>query len=266
MASAFLLDLGRCIGCQACVIACKTGNELPEGRQYIRLIEQTRGEFPNLEGGFDNHRCYHCADAACVAVCPTGALFKDDGLTRLDRGVCSGCGYCVEACPYEVPRISDGLSSKCDGCAANVASGGAPWCITTCPSRALEYGDREMILAEARRRVDALKVRYPNAQLYGETQAGGLGMLVVLPDDPEKLGLPLEPDRPAVSSAWTGFIQPASLGLTAAATVAAGVMGVISRRNHMAEIKALEEAEREKAIATDTTGQDARTEGEEGAS
>ena len=81
---AFLLDLARCIGCQACAAACKTGNELAQDVQYIHLIEQTRGVFPNLQGGFKNHRCYHCTDAACVAVCPTGALYKQEGMTRLE--------------------------------------------------------------------------------------------------------------------------------------------------------------------------------------
>ena len=164
-----------------------------QGRQYIELIEQTSGTFPNLTGGVQNHRCYHCADATCVAVCPTGALFKEDGLTRLDRDACSGCGYCVQSCPYGVPKISDGRSSKCDACASNVGAGGSPWCVTTCPGKALEYGDRDEILAEANTRVAALKDRYPKAQIYGETQAGGLGLILVLPDDPETLNIPADP-------------------------------------------------------------------------
>ena len=111
---AFLLDLGRCIGCQACVASCKVGNELGEGQQFIELIEKTHGEFPNLTGGWDNHRCFHCDDAACISVCPTGSLFKEDGLTRLDRDTCSGCSYCTEACPYNIPVMYEGKSSKCD--------------------------------------------------------------------------------------------------------------------------------------------------------
>ena len=75
MATAFLLDIGRCIGCQACVVACKAGNELAEGNQFIEITERVRGTFPNLAGSVDNKRCYHCADAACVDVCPTGALY-----------------------------------------------------------------------------------------------------------------------------------------------------------------------------------------------
>ena len=243
MAMAFLLDLGRCIGCEACVVACKTGNELPDGMAYIELIEQIRGTFPDLEGGFDNHRCLHCAHAACVAVCPTGALFKEDGMTRLKRSACSGCEYCVGSCPYGVPKMVDGRSAKCDACASTTKAGGSPWCVTTCPSRALEYGERGEILRTARSRAEALRAHYPNAQVYGETQAGGLGVVVVLPDDPEVLGLPRDPEPPMMAAAWQGFVQPVSIGLIGVTAVGLGVAGVIARRNHMAELKELEAAE-----------------------
>jgi Fe-S-cluster-containing dehydrogenase component len=254
MTAAFLLDLGRCIGCEACVAACKTGNELPPAAQYIELIEHTRGTFPDLTGGFENHRCYHCTDAACVDVCPTGALFKENGLTRLDRDACSGCGYCVESCPYAVPEMVEGRAAKCDGCAATTSAGGEPWCVQTCPSRALEYGERNEIMAEAYRRATSMSSRCSNAQVYGESQAGGLGVVVVLPGDdsgtagsmlapcrqPAAQALPADPQVPLVASFWQKVVQPASLGLTAATAVAAGVMAVIARRNHMQEIRALE--------------------------
>lgn len=244
MENAFLLDMSRCIGCEACVVACKTGNELPLGTQYIRLNEKTSGTFPNLTGGFENHRCYHCADAACVAVCPTGALFREGGLTRLNSGACSGCGYCVQSCPYDVPKMENGRATKCDGCASTIASGGSPWCVQTCPAQALRYDTRERILADAHGRVEAIKGRYPNAQVYGETQAGGLGMILVLPDDPETLDIPRDPPPvPAITNVWKGMIQPASMAATAAAAVGAGVLGIIARRNHMAEMREIEEAE-----------------------
>lgn len=240
MANAFLLDLGRCIGCEACVVACKTGNELPEGLAYIEILERIRGTFPDLSGGFDNHRCLHCEDAACVAVCPTGALFKEDGMTRLDRDACSGCEYCVSSCPYDVPKIYERRSSKCDGCADATKAGGVPWCVTTCPSRALDYGDRDEILRIARSRAESLRSRYPNAQVYGETQAGGLGVILVLPEEPEAMGLPLDPEPPVISTAWQSVVQPVSIAAVGATAVAAGVAGVIARRNHMAELAELE--------------------------
>ena len=238
--SAILLDLGRCIGCQACVASCKVGNELGEDQQYIQLVEKTHGEFPNLTGGFNNHRCYHCADAACVSVCPTGALYKEDGLTRLDRDVCSGCSYCTEACPYEVPVMWEGKSSKCDGCAATTKAGGSPWCVTTCPSNALMYGIRDEIRAEAHKRAEAMRERYPNAQVYGETQAGGLGMLVVTPDDPELLDIPVDPKKPFMADTWQKIVQPGAFGLTVGAAIVAGAAGFIARRRHEQELVILE--------------------------
>ena len=255
MSSAFLLDLARCIGCQACAVACSTGNEVPEGASYITISERVDGTFPDLVGGFDNERCMHCTDAACVNVCPTGALFKEDGLTRLNRDACSGCGYCVQSCPYDIPKIIDGRAAKCDGCRDVVKAGGSPWCVATCPTGALQYGERDEIAAEAHRRVTALKGRYPNAQVYGERQAGGLGLLVVLPDAPAVIGLPTDPKIPVVAEVWQGAVKPVGLGATAATVAAAGLAAVIARRNHMAELRQLEAAE--------TTASESGDEGDE---
>lgn len=76
---AMSIDMERCIGCQACVVACKVGNERPLGSNYIEIHESVRGQLPNLVGSFVHHRCFHCAEAACVAVCPTGTLSKWNG-------------------------------------------------------------------------------------------------------------------------------------------------------------------------------------------
>jgi formate dehydrogenase iron-sulfur subunit len=138
--------------------------------------------------------------------------------------------------------MSDGRSSKCDGCAATVGAGGSPWCVTTCPAKALEFGDRDAILANAKERVVALKGRYPKAQVYGETQAGGLGLILVLPDDPETLDIPSNPpDAPVVVDLWKNVVQPVSMGATVLAAAGAGVLGIIARRNHMAELREVEE-------------------------
>ncbi|MFO8076003.1 MAG: 4Fe-4S dicluster domain-containing protein [Actinomycetota bacterium] len=241
MGSTFLLDLTQCIGCEGCVVACNTGNELPDGVQYIRISERVEGTFPNLSGGFDNHRCYHCSDAACVNVCPTGALFKEDDLTRVDSSLCSGCQYCVRACPYEVPVMANGVATKCDGCRDVTKAGGTPWCVQTCPSDALRFGPRDEIAAEAHRRASLMKDKYPNAQVYGESQTGGLGMLVVAPSDPESLDLPRDPEIPFIATAWQDIVKPGGFAITGFSIVAAGVAGVIARRNHMQEMRRLEE-------------------------
>lgn len=255
MTSAFLLDLGQCIGCQGCVVACNTGNELAEGTDYIRINEQVRGTFPDLSGGFENQRCYHCADAACVEVCPTGALYREDDLTRVNADACSGCEYCVQACPFGIPRMAEGVATKCDGCRDVVRAGGTPWCVTTCPSDALRFDARDEIAAEAHRRAGTLREKYPNAQVYGESQAGGLGLLLVLPDDPQTLGLPLDPRIPVSAEAWQRAVKPLSLGSTALAMVGAGLAAVIARRNHMQELQELGSTE----VAASTADADEET-------
>jgi formate dehydrogenase iron-sulfur subunit len=243
MRSAILLDMTRCMACEACLVACKTGNRLPEGRQYIHFTHTEVGTFPDVEVNVDNHRCFHCGDAACVDVCPTGALYKHDGLTRLDREACSGCSYCVQACPYEVPIMSDGRSSKCDACASAVDAGGTPWCVSTCPGGALEYGDRDDIVTEAGARADAVRAGLPNVEVYGEDQAGGLGLVMVLPEGHEAAGLPADPAvAGTLTTAWKHWIQPVSMAATTAAAVGAGVLGIIARRNHLAELREIEAA------------------------
>lgn len=242
MTQAFLLDLTQCIGCQACEVACNAGNELGEDKRYIRISERVRGTFPDLIGSFDNHRCYHCTDAACVNVCPTGALFQEDGLTRLNASACSGCRYCVQSCPYGVPRMVDGVSTKCDGCRDVTKAGGTPWCVTTCPSDALRFGERSEIAAEAHARATVMRMKYPNAQVYGESQAGGLGVIMVLPDEPEVLGLPADPQIPTSAAVVEEFVTPVNLGVTAAAMVGMGLAAIIARRNHMRELEELETA------------------------
>jgi len=238
---AFSLDLDRCIGCQACTVACKTGNERPLGDNYIKVRDIVSGQMPNLFGTFAHHRCFHCADAACVTVCPTGTLTKAaNGMTAVDLGKCSGCGYCTEACPYKVPTLVDGHVSKCVACVEPVQEGGLPYCVQTCPSQAIKFGERDKLLAEAQARVSALQARYPNAQVYGQSQLGGLGLLTILLDRPEVYDLPENPALPSLLYVWQRIVRPFSLPLAALSVAFTGVAFVIARRQHLHHKAAME--------------------------
>ena len=232
---AFLIDQDRCIGCLACVVACKAGNERPLGSNYIEIRETVRGQLPDLVGSFAHHRCFHCADAACVTVCPTGTLSKWNGLTVVNMDKCSGCGYCTDACPYKVPTLANDRVSKCVACFDLVQEGLAPWCAQTCPSQAIQFGERDKLLAEAKTRVAALKARHVNAQVYGEAQLGGLGLLMILLDKPAVFGLPEVPQVPAPLDVWQRVAQPVSVGISALSVVATGFAFVIARRQHQLE-------------------------------
>lgn len=97
---AMLIDLGKCVGCSACQIACKVENSVGEGHFYSRHETVMAGTFPKVTYKYIPTMCNHCDDAACVAACPVGAQAKVDGLTIHDDETCIGCGACVAACPY----------------------------------------------------------------------------------------------------------------------------------------------------------------------
>ena len=232
---AFSIDLDRCIGCRACVVACCTGNERPPGDAFIAVSEVVRRREDGLWGSFAHRRCFHCGEAACVEVCPTGALSRWKGLTAVAADRCSGCGYCVDACPFHVPAVRDGLVSKCVGCVDQVREGEPPWCERTCPSQAIRFGDRDALLADARSRVRQLSARHPRAQVYGDAQLGGLGLLLVLLDRPDVYGLPERPEKPVLLDAWRSVVKPGSLGLTVAAGLTLGAAFLVARRQRARE-------------------------------
>lgn len=97
---AMVIDLGACVGCSACQIACKIENTVGEGVFYSRHETVMSGSFPNVEYTYIPTMCNHCAQAACVGACPVGAMYKEDGLTIHDDETCIGCGACAAACPY----------------------------------------------------------------------------------------------------------------------------------------------------------------------
>jgi len=232
---AFSIDLDRCIGCRACVAACAAGNELAPGTTFVAVSDVVRRRGEGLWGSFAHHRCFHCGEAACVEVCPTGALSKWKGLTAVAAERCSGCGYCVDACPFHVPQVRDGEVSKCVACVDQVTQGEPPWCQRTCPNQAIRFGPRETVLAEARARVQQLSGRHPRAQVYGETQLGGLGLLLVVLDRPDVVGLPERPTSPPLLQAWQRAVKPGALGLSTVAALTMGAAFWVARRQHAQE-------------------------------
>jgi tetrathionate reductase subunit B len=139
-----VLDLRKCIGCQACTSVCKVENQVPQ-EQYRTFVTETElGEFPDVRKAFLPQLCNHCEQPACVPVCPTGATFKrEDGIVVVDNDVCWGCGYCISACPYDKRYFNERTKTadKCNFCAQRVDKGLLPACVETCVGGARVFGD-----------------------------------------------------------------------------------------------------------------------------
>jgi formate dehydrogenase iron-sulfur subunit len=172
--------------------------------------------------------CKHCTHAACLDVCPTGALFRTEfGTVVVQEDICNGCGYCISACPYGVidRREDDGRAWKCTLCYDRIGDGLTPACAKACPTESIQYGPLEELRERAQARVERLHAAgEPRARLYGHDPndgVGGDGAFFLLLDEPEVYGLPPDPvvttrDLPAM---WR------RAGL-AAATMAAAVAAV----------------------------------------
>jgi formate dehydrogenase iron-sulfur subunit len=182
--------------------------------------------------------CKHCTHAACLDVCPTGALFRTEfGTVVVQEDICNGCGYCVPACPFGVidKRVgegvkNEGLAQKCTLCYDRLHDGMTPACAKACPTESIQFGDLDELRVRAAERVEQLHDQgVSSARLYGENPddgVGGLGAFFLLLDEPEVYGLPPDPvvttrDLPAM---WRR-------GAMAAATLLLGAVAAFGGRS-----------------------------------
>jgi len=146
-----LIDLKSCIGCKACMTACKANNNIPfgehEGREYYRIwpAEVEMGTYPYVIRNITPLLCMQCEAPPCVEACPIpGAIYRrGDGIVLIDERKCDGCKVCIPACPYGALyfREDKNVVDKCTFCVDNVGQGGIPECVKTCPADAMIFGD-----------------------------------------------------------------------------------------------------------------------------
>ena len=166
-----VIDLKRCYGCYACVMACKVKNHTPPGVFWARVLKGESGSYPNTVRQALPVLCNQCEEPSCQEVCPTGATMTlENGIVIVDKDKCMGCKYCMMACPYGArysvekweSYFPDGLplspyeefakrywedhsgvgvATKCDFCRDRLAEGKLPACVDACPANARIFGD-----------------------------------------------------------------------------------------------------------------------------
>jgi len=244
---AYLFDATRCIDCRACMVACSVENniEMDKTRIWVAGLGVT-GEFPNLKRGTMVYHCMHCEHPDCMSACPVGAYTKrEDGPVLYNPDKCIGCRYCMNACPFGVPHfdydkgIVDGaFIDKCTFCPQRIDNGEEPACVQTCPTDALEYGDREELLKKAHERIAAHPDRYIQ-HVYGEFENGGTSYLIISHVPFEQLGLPTLPETPInqVSETTVGLTLPVALGWGAALTAVTAGVSLLKQKSSAASGK-----------------------------
>ena len=149
---AIATDLSRCVGCLACMTACKMVNNVPIGNYWNKVLRvgpnpmYEGAQNPDVELYFLPVGCQHCKDPECVKVCPTGASYKaEDGTVQIDKSKCIGCQFCVMACPYGVRYLNEEerVVEKCTLCHQKIAQGELPQCVINCGGHARFFGDLE---------------------------------------------------------------------------------------------------------------------------
>ena len=204
---AFYFDSSKCTGCKTCQVACKENHHLAVDNLYRRVYEYVGGSWePNPETGWYSQKgifayhvssaCNHCQNPACVENCPTGAMQKDPetGIVWTDHELCIGCKSCQMVCPYDAPTLdTENLYMlKCDMCRDRVAQDKRPYCVQACPMRAMDFGDRDELIAkygegniniepfpEAFTGPSTIVKPHPSAQASGT----GTGMISNLPEE-----------------------------------------------------------------------------------
>ena len=263
---AILNDVTKCIGCEKCVNACQEVNELPHEQpwRWVENIDDlssarwtTIDRVSSKNGDrFVRKQCLHCVDPSCVSVCIVGALKKTpEGPVVYDKDVCIGCRYCMIACPWEIPRYSweDRVPyvQKCHMCYERVIEEGkVPACVEACPAGATIFGERDALLAEARRRLAAEPDKYVQ-RIWGAKEVGGTSVLYISDVDIKLTGLDAPVvDEESIPHRTTKILHQMPTAFSGMAILMAGLYWIIKRRQKVMAASIEEQKQQEEEDST----------------
>src|SRR3954469_4598093 len=247
----FYTDTTVCIGCKACEVACKQWNQLPSTncglntlsgdsydntrrlhaihRRHAKFVEQFTEDRKDGRWLLMSDVCKHCVNAACLEVCPTGAIIRTEFDTVvIQSNTCNGCRDCIAACPFGVIDINpvSNTAQKCTLCYDRLQGGLEPACSKACPTQSIQFGTVRELRERAQKRVDQLhQGGEARAYLYGadDKMLGGLNSFYLLVAKPEGEGLPPDPKLPSRN------LVPGSL-FSVLGALLVGIIGIVNFR------------------------------------
>lgn len=251
---AMLIDITMCVGCNSCQEACKTTNNLPSGEEKS-LSATAYTALEEHDGVFVRRMCQHCIEPTCASVCPVGAFTKTpEGPVLYEEDKCIGCRYCMQACPFQVPRYEWSSTyprvQKCVFCHSRITKGMQPACAEACPTGATKFGERDDLLREAAERIKAEPSKYVN-RIYGQQEVGGTSIIYITSVPFEKLGFKTELQTAALPSlTWNALSKVPGI-VTVGGTLLYGIWWITNRRT---EVKEFERKETETERGSNGSG------------
>ncbi|MEW9108411.1 MAG: 4Fe-4S dicluster domain-containing protein [Cytobacillus gottheilii] len=253
------VDVTKCDGCRACMVACKNWNDLPaEPEDFNGSIQSHRdltantwnvitfNEHETSDGNFEwlfrHMSCLHCNQAACEKACPESAIsYTKFNSVVIDAEKCVGCGYCVQNCSFGVVQLATykdkngseyRKAQKCTLCTDRLEQGLQPACVVACHTDCLIYEEKDLVLAEANKRLGEVKERFPNANIYNPQGIEGTNTIYLLADKPSVYGLPENPKVALSQVVWKDYAQPLGkmmLGATTMAVIGAAISNAVRK-------------------------------------
>jgi len=247
MSMAILTDVTKCIGCQECVAACKSTNDLAVDvpRRWHKNDGLSAANWTSIIEKPDKHyirkQCRHCLEPACASVCPVGALHQTpEGAVVYDSDKCLGCRYCMMACPYGIPRYDweeqVPYIRKCILCYEKLEKGQQPACTEVCPKEATIFGDRDKLLAEAHRHIRENPGKYVD-KVWGEHEVGGTSVLYISDINLDFLAYQTNPGQTPLPTTTELAMKSVPFAFVGMGGVMYGLNWIIRRRMELGHVK-----------------------------
>lgn len=222
-----LFDATLCIGCRKCEWACNDHNGLPnepfasfEDKSVFDEVRNMTTDQYTVVNRFDiaeygqpiyvKKQCMHCSQPACATACLTKAMKKTEEGPIIWRGnKCMGCRFCMLSCPFDIPKFeydsANPRITKCTMCYDRILEGEKPACVAMCPTEAIIFEKRSVLLDEAKRRIFTEPDKYVNS-VFGDGEAGGTNWLYISPVPFDKIGFKKDMSLEAYNEPTKGFL------------------------------------------------------------